>query len=137
VTAETSTASPDVIVGTGRRKKAIARIRMKRGEGRILVNQREYTSFFSTEKDRQRVVAPLLATGTATQFDVHARVDGGGTTGQSGAIMMGIARALKKFDPNFDDKLRAEGFLTRDARMKERKKYGRRGARRSFQFSKR
>jgi small subunit ribosomal protein S9 len=90
-----------------------------------------------TEKDRKRVVAPLLATGTAEQFDVFARVNGGGTTGQSGAIMMGIARALRKFDPTFDDKLRAEGFLTRDARMKERKKYGRRGARRSFQFSKR
>lgn len=137
MTAEATAVAPDVIIGTGRRKTAIARIRMKRGEGRILVNQREYKAFFATEKDRQRVVAPLLATGTAAQFDVFVRVNGGGTTGQSGAIMMGIARALKKFDPNFDDKLRAEGFLTRDARMKERKKYGRRGARRSFQFSKR
>jgi small subunit ribosomal protein S9 len=137
VTAEAQSVVPDVIVGTGRRKTAIARVRMKRGEGRILVNQREYKSFFATEKDRQRVVAPLVATGTASQFDVFARVNGGGTTGQSGAIMMGIARALKKLDPGLDDKLRAEGFLTRDARMKERKKYGQRGARRSFQFSKR
>ncbi len=137
MTAETTTKTPDVSNGTGRRKTSIARVRLRRGEGRILVNRRDYASYFATEKDRLRVTSPLKATGTSEQFDVFVRVSGGGTTGQSGAIMMGIARALKKYDASFDDKLRAEGFLTRDARMKERKKYGQRGARRSFQFSKR
>ncbi|HOB73722.1 MAG TPA: 30S ribosomal protein S9 [Phycisphaerae bacterium] len=123
--------------GTGRRKTAIARVRIRPGDGKFEVNKRPLEKFFTEEKDRQDVVAPLKSTNTFGKVDVFVNVSGGGITGQAGAIVLGVARALKEANPQYDDVLRDGGFLTRDSRMKERKKYGRRGARRSFQFSKR
>ncbi len=123
--------------GTGRRKTAIARVRIKPGEGKFEINKRPLDKFFTEDKDRQDAVAPLKSTGTLGKVDVFVNVSGGGITGQAGAIILGVARALKSANAEYDDALRAGGFLTRDSRMKERKKYGRRGARRSFQFSKR
>jgi small subunit ribosomal protein S9 len=123
--------------GTGRRKTAIARVRIKPGDGKFEVNKRPLEKFFTEDKDRLDAVAPLKSTGTLGKVDVYVNVSGGGITGQAGAIILGIARALKLANAEYDDALRAGGFLTRDSRMKERKKYGRRGARRSFQFSKR
>jgi small subunit ribosomal protein S9 len=123
--------------GTGRRKTAIARVRIKPGDGKFIVNERPLEKFFTEDKDRIDAVAPLKSTGTLGKVDVFVNVTGGGITGQAGAIILGVARALKSANGEYDDALRAGGFLTRDSRMKERKKYGRRGARRSFQFSKR
>jgi len=123
--------------GTGRRKSSIARVRILPGSGQIQVNDREFEEYFRTDGNRALVVAPLAATETKGKYDVKARVYGGGPTGQAGAIRLGIARALKLVDPALEPKLREGGFLTRDPRMKERKKYGQRGARRRFQFSKR
>lgn len=132
-----SAAGQDVTWGTGRRKTAVARVRIKRGKGAILVNSRELKDYFPTIREQEAVLAPLRATNSAGSWDVSSRVAGGGPTGQAGAVSLGIARALKLVDPNTEDRLRAEGLLTRDSRMKERKKYGRKAARRSFQFSKR
>jgi small subunit ribosomal protein S9 len=101
------------------------------------VNGRPVDEFFHTLQSRNRVRAPLQATETAQGYDISVTVRGGGPSGQADAVVLGIARALKKINPGFDDVLRANGLLTRDSRMKERKKYGRRGARRGFQFSKR
>jgi small subunit ribosomal protein S9 len=123
--------------GTGRRKTACARVRIKPGEGKLIVNKRELKEFFTQEQDRQAVVAPLAAVQGEKQFDIYAKIEGGGPSGQAGAMALGIARALKNYDENFLPPLRDGGFLTRDGRMKERKKYGQRGARRRFQFSKR
>jgi len=123
--------------GTGRRKTAVARVRIKPGEGKFQVNETDLEKYFSQDRDRNDAVAPLRATETFGKVDVFANVSGGGITGQAGAIMLGVARALKLANSQYDDALRAGGFLTRDSRMKERKKYGKRGARRSFQFSKR
>jgi small subunit ribosomal protein S9 len=123
--------------GLGRRKSSRARVRLIPGAGGIVVNGRDAHAFFMTIQSRMALVAPLKATGTEGTYDVFCTVDGGGPTGQSDAIALGIARALKKINPGFDDVLRQNGLLTRDSRMKERKKYGRRGARRGFQFSKR
>jgi small subunit ribosomal protein S9 len=123
--------------GLGRRKSARARVRLIPGAGGIVVNGRDAQAFFMTIQSRMALVAPLKATGTEGTYDVFCTVDGGGPTGQSDAIALGIARALKKINPGYDDVLRQNGLLTRDSRMKERKKYGRRGARRGFQFSKR
>jgi len=123
--------------GTGRRKTACARVRIKLGEGKLIVNKRELHKFFTQEQDRQAVMAPLAAVKGEKQFDVYAKIEGGGPTGQAGALALGIARALKNYDESFLPPLRDGGFLTRDGRMKERKKYGQRGARRRFQFSKR
>lgn len=123
--------------GLGRRKSSVARIRLKPGAGGVVVNGRDAKQFFCTVQSQMRLLAPLKLTGTEGTYDVFCQVDGGGPTGQSDAIALGIARALKKINPGFDDVLRANGLLTRDSRMKERKKYGRRGARRGFQFSKR
>ncbi len=123
--------------GTGRRKSAVARVRIKPGSGDIQVNERDLNAFFPTADMRSLVLAPLEATGNAGKYDVRARVDGGGALGQAGAIRLGLARALKTVDPGTEPALREGGFLTRDSRMKERKKYGQRGARRKFQFSKR
>jgi small subunit ribosomal protein S9 len=103
----------------------------------LLVNDRKITEYFASEEDRRAVMAPLAAVKGEKQFDVFANVEGGGPAGQAGAVVLGIARALKIFDDNFLPALRDGGFLTRDGRMKERKKYGQRGARRRFQFSKR
>ena len=124
-------------LGTGRRKSSVARVRVRPGDGKILINKRELNDFFSNEQDRNAVTAPLAATGKTSEVDVLVRVHGGGTTGQSGAIRLGIARALVTFDEELFPVLRDGGFLTRDARMVERKKYGLRGARRGTQFSKR
>lgn len=123
--------------GTGRRKTAIARVRIRPGDGKFEINKRPLEKFFTEDKDRIDAVAPLKSTGTLGKVDVFVNVSGGGITGQAGAIILGVARALKRANAEYDDALRAGGFLTRDSRMKERKKYGRRGARRSFQFSKR
>jgi small subunit ribosomal protein S9 len=121
----------------GRRKTAKARVRVKPGAGGFLVNDRDMKEFFPTLEMQRRALAPLQATTTEGQYDVLCSVDGGGPQGQAEAVMLGLARALKKINPGFDDVLREFGLLTRDSRMKERKKYGRRGARRGFQFSKR
>jgi small subunit ribosomal protein S9 len=125
------------IWATGRRKTAIARVRLKQGNGKIVVNQRSFEEYFTTTNERRRVLAPLATVNAEKSFDVFITAHGGGYDGQSGAISMGIARALVKSNPDHERPLRDAKFLTRDSREKERKKYGRRGARRSFQFSKR
>jgi len=123
--------------GTGRRKTAVARVRVRPGDGKFEVNKKPLDKYFAEERDRSDAVAPLKATETFGKVDVFVNVRGGGITGQAGAIVLGVARALKAANREYDDVLRRYGYLTRDSRMKERKKYGRRGARRSFQFSKR
>jgi small subunit ribosomal protein S9 len=124
-------------LGTGRRKTAIARVRIRPGSGKILINRRELGTYFPNEQDRATLMGPLEASGRHGQVDVIISVHGGGPTGQSGACRMGIARALVSYDSETFAAMRDGGFLTRDARMKERKKYGLRGARRGTQFSKR
>jgi small subunit ribosomal protein S9 len=125
------------ILGTGRRKTSVARVRIRPGAGKIVINNRELEAYFCNIRQRNAVVAPLDQTGKRTELDVIVRVDGGGITGQADACKLGIARALKKFDEQTAIGLRDTGLLTRDGRMKERKKYGLRGARRGTQFSKR
>ena len=124
-------------LGTGRRKSAIARVRVRAGSGKISVNNREFEEFFRTTQLRNAVLEPLLATEKKDSVDVVITVSGGGTTGQADACKLGIARALKEFDPEVEPKLREKSLLTRDAREVERKKYGFRKARRGTQFSKR
>jgi small subunit ribosomal protein S9 len=124
-------------LGTGRRKTSVARVRIRPGSGKIIINQRPLEDYFHIEQDRRAVLAALDQTGKRDSVDVVVKVHGGGITGQSGAIKLGIARALRKFDAEVDDTLRHSGLLTRDGRMKERKKYGLRGARKGTQFSKR
>jgi len=123
--------------GLGRRKSAVARVRIKQGEGKLIINKRELTDYFKLEQQRQSILAPLKLLGVEKKFDVFANVRGGGTTGQAGAVLLGIARALKGYDESFTQSLRDNGYLTRDGRMVERKKPGQSGARRRFQFSKR
>ncbi|MBL8860353.1 MAG: 30S ribosomal protein S9 [Planctomycetes bacterium] len=123
--------------GLGRRKTAVARVRVKSGAGGFMVNDREINEFFPVLAAQMRATEPLRATQTAGQYDVLVNVEGGGPISQAEAVTLGLARALKKLNPAFDAMLRQGGLLTRDSRMKERKKYGRRGARRGFQFSKR
>ncbi len=123
--------------GTGRRKSAVARVRIKPGSGKLLVNKKPLKDYFVREQDRRAVMAPLYSVSGSKSFDVFINVKGGGTTGQAGASLLGIARALRKYDANFVQALRDGGHLTRDPRMVERKKPGRSGARRRFQFSKR
>ena len=123
--------------GTGRRKSAIARVRIRPGNGQFVINKREIDKFFSVERDRKDIVAPLSVTRTGKHLDVFVNVVGGGTTGQAGAIVLGLARALSKYNEAYMPVLRDQHFLTRDSREVERKKYGQRGARRRFQFSKR
>jgi len=123
--------------GTGRRKSSVARVRIKPGDGKLLINKKELSDYFKREQDRQAVIAPLKAVEGEKSFDVFINVKGGGTTGQAGASVLGIARALKNYDENYLQQLRDSGHLTRDSRMVERKKPGQRGARRRFQFSKR
>src|SRR3954454_12315703 len=125
------------IWGTGRRKTAVARVRVAPGTGKILVNDRQLNDYFSSERDRKAIFGPLEVTNTGGKMDVLVNASGGGLTGQAGAIIMGLGRALVRFDQTLEKSLRDAGFLTRDSRMKERKKYGQRGARRKFQFSKR
>jgi small subunit ribosomal protein S9 len=123
--------------GTGRRKTAVARVRIREGKGEFRVNGRNADEFFTIEQDRLVIHAPLKVTNAEGRYDVYVNVLGGGPTGQSGAIVLGLARALIKADATLETILRDQGFVTRDSRMKERKKYGQRGARRRFQFSKR
>jgi len=152
-------------LGTGRRKSSVARVRLTEGTGKISINGKPLDQYFTEVKDRNAVTAALELTELRTRVDLIARVDGGGITGQSGALLQGVARALKQMfgltteapaapaaapaadgqppaeeaegPPSMAKRLRDSGFLTRDGRMKERKKYGRKGARKSFQFSKR
>lgn len=123
--------------GTGRRKKSIARVRLVPGEGKILINKRDIEEYFGLDTLRFIVNQPLVLTGTKEKFDVLVNVYGGGLTGQAGAIRHGISRALLKADESLKPELKKAGFLTRDPRMKERKKYGLKKARRAPQFSKR
>jgi len=125
------------IWGTGRRKTSVARVRLKRGGGQILINGREADAYFTEDKDKLAVRSPLKVTKTLTKYDVLSNVKGGGRSGQAGAVLLGIARALAKIDESYGPLLKENGLLTRDSRMKERKKYGRKKARKSFQFSKR
>jgi small subunit ribosomal protein S9 len=124
-------------LGTGRRKTAIARVRIATGSGKITVNGRPVENYFVLDTQRSTITSPLTITGTADKLDVRVNVTGGGPNGQAGATRHGIARALLKFDANLRPQLKAEGFLTRDPRERERKKYGQPGARKRFQFSKR
>lgn len=124
-------------LGTGRRKTAIARVRLAAGSGKITVNGRPFETYFTLETQRATVSQPLTVTGTAEKLDAKINIIGGGPNGQAGAARHGIARALLQFDANLRPALKAEGFLTRDPRMRERKKYGQPGARKRFQFSKR
>jgi small subunit ribosomal protein S9 len=132
--AETQTSE---FLGTGRRKTAVARVRLSSGNGKILVNGRAFENYFPVESLRMTVTQPLTITGTTDKFDVRVSVSGGGPMGQAGAVRHGIARALLVADANLRSALKAEGFLTRDPRMRERKKYGQPGARKRFQYSKR
>lgn len=123
--------------GTGRRKTAVARVRIRPGEGEYLVNDRVPDQYFAEFRDRNDIVAPLQVTGLTGKLDVLVSVAGGGISGQAGAIKLGLARALVRYEPAHERALRDGNFLTRDSREVERKKYGRSGARRRFQFSKR
>ena len=125
------------IVATGRRKSSVARVILSRGSGVVKINARDLDGYFKVERHRAAVLAPLKSTKLLGKFDVTAKVVGGGLSGQSEAIMLGVARALHHVGGEAVPALRESGLLTRDSRMKERKKYGRRAARRSFQFSKR
>ncbi len=124
-------------LGLGRRKTAVARVRLKPGSGEFRVNGQPLQSYFTTLRDLELARAPLGLLDTPNAYDVQVNVVGGGQHGQAGAVQLGVARALKEANPVLFERLRENGFLTRDSRMKERKKYGRRGARRGFQFSKR
>ena len=123
--------------GTGRRKKSVARVRVYAGSGKITINNRDIDDYFGLGTLKLIVRQPLALTGTADKFDIVCNVQGGGVTGQAGAIRHGLSRALLQYDENLRPALKKAGFLTRDPRMKERKKYGLKGARRAPQFSKR
>jgi len=124
-------------LGTGRRKTSVARVRLAVGSGKITINGRPFETYFPTDTLRTTVTEPFSVTETLGKYDVRVNVAGGGQTGQAGAVRHGISRALLEADLNLRAALKAEGFLTRDSRMKERKKYGQPGARARFQFSKR
>ncbi len=132
-------ASPKITeyLGTGRRKTAVARVRLASGSGKITVNGRAFEVYFPLETQRSSASQPLTITATTDKLDVRVNVTGGGPNGQAGAVRHGISRALLKFDAALRPALKAEGLLTRDPRMRERKKYGQPGARKRFQFSKR
>ncbi len=136
------TVATGYVWGTGRRKSSVARVRINQGSGTISIKRsghdlRELNDYFHNERDRKAIFGPLEVTQYGGKVDIFVNTSGGGSTGQAGAIVMGIARALIKYDPQSEASLRENGFMTRDSRMKERKKYGQRGARRKFQFSKR
>ena len=124
-------------LGTGRRKTAVARVRLAAGAGKIIINNRSFENYFPMENLRTQAMQPLTLTESATKFDVRVNVSGGGPTGQAVAVRHGIARALLVADANFRPTLKSNGLLTRDPRMRERKKYGQPGARKRFQYSKR
>ncbi len=130
-------AKANQIWGTGRRKTSVARVKLTPGSGKIVVNKRAFETYFPMEAQRVAAKQPLTVTGNADKFDMLVLVKGGGPISQAGAVRLGCARALLKVDANLRPALKAEGFLTRDPRMKERKKYGQPGARKRFQFSKR
>jgi small subunit ribosomal protein S9 len=123
--------------GTGRRKTSTARVFLRPGSGAVQINNKAFEQFFPTEALRTQIRQPLVLTETADKFDILATVDGGGVSGQAGAMRLGIARALVEYNAELRKQLKTEGLLTRDARAKERKKYGMAGARKRFQFSKR
>lgn len=125
------------IWGTGRRKTAVARVRLRDGSGKIEINGRPVDGYFSEEQHRNQVFAALNVTEMAGRVDIHVNATGGGFAGQAGATLLGIARALRQLNAGFDHVLREHGYLTRDSRMVERKKYGQKKARKRFQFSKR
>jgi small subunit ribosomal protein S9 len=124
-------------LGTGRRKRSVARVFLRPGKGEIKVNGRTFENYFPTESSRAMVRQPLAATETVEKFDLLILADGGGVTGQAGAARLGISRALVEFNAELRSRLKKLGFLTRDPRAHERKKYGQKGARKRFQFSKR
>lgn len=124
-------------LGTGRRKSSVARVRIRAGEGKVVVNKKSLEEYFVNDQHRAAIKQTLDSVEHGDKVDVIVRVDGGGMTGQAGAVRMGLARALVSYDEQLHDPLREGGFLTRDSRMKERKKPGLRGARRGVQFSKR
>jgi small subunit ribosomal protein S9 len=132
-----ATAQNPYIWGTGRRKTAVARVRIREGSGKFEVNGLDMKEYFPLEIQQRDVLAPLATTEMASRIDVAVNVRGSGKPSQSGAVMLGLARALKELRPDLDSALRDGGFLTRDARMVERKKFGHKKARKSFQFSKR
>ncbi len=123
--------------GTGRRKSSIARVFLRPGAGEFTVNGRPFEQYFVTEAQRTTAKQPLVTSETAQNFSIIANVSGGGVNGQAGAVKLGVARALMEFNPELRSKLKSEGFVSRDSRGKERKKYGQKGARKRFQFSKR
>lgn len=123
--------------GTGKRKRAVARVWLRSGQGDIKVNAKEFERYFPNAVLRTIVRSPLLITETADKFSILVNVDGGGSAGQAGAVRHGISRALLEYNIELRQKLKEAGFLTRDSRIKERKKYGQKGARKRFQFSKR
>ena len=129
--------STDLASATGKRKTAVARVSLKLGTGAINVNGRDFEEYFPRDADKLLARKPLELTDASSRYDVTASIQGGGTSGQAGALRHGIARALEKLDPNQRLPLKRAGFLTRDPRRKERKKYGQKGARARFQFSKR
>ena len=123
--------------GTGRRKSAVARVRIRPGDGTLIINKRSYDEYFTEERDRNDLINVLSKTKTEGQLEIHVKVHGGGYTGQAGAIVLGLGRALRGYDQTLEPILRENAFLTRDPRKVERKKYGQPGARKRFQFSKR
>lgn len=127
----------NIAIGTGRRKTSVARVFVREGSGKIVVNGKDVSDYFGTESEIRTVHQPLLVTNYENKYDILINVTGGGVKGQAGACRHGISRALLQIDPGARPSLKANGFLTRDSRMVERKKYGQRGARRRFQFSKR
>lgn len=127
----------NIAIGTGRRKTATARVFLREGNGKIVVNGKDVKDYFCSAGQVRLVNQPLLVTSNSNKFDILINVQGGGLSGQAAACLHGISRALTQVDPNCRTALKANGYLTRDSRMVERKKYGQRGARRRFQFSKR
>jgi small subunit ribosomal protein S9 len=125
------------IIYVGRRKTAVARVKLIEGSGKVIINDREFEKYFPLELQRQEVLKPFAVTSTMGRYDTHVRVEGGGPTGQAGAVQLGIARSLVAIDEEYRSPLRNAGLLTRDPRMVERKKYGQKKARKRFQFSKR
>ena len=123
--------------GTGRRKSSTARVYLRPGQGKFVVNKRELETYFKNQTHRMVIKQPFLLTETSDKFDIFVNVEGGGISGQAGAVRLGIARALLEFNLELRKKLKKGGFLMRDSRIKERKKYGQKGARKRFQFSKR
>ena len=123
--------------GTGRRKSSTARVYLRPGQGKFVVNKRELETYFKNQTHRMVIQQPFLLTETSDKFDIFVNVEGGGISGQAGAVRLGIARALLEYNLELRKKLKKGGFLMRDSRIKERKKYGQKGARKRFQFSKR